>query len=103
MTGFLSTDFYSTGFLRELDDLVRENGYLRQEIVWYKESRNVMLDFHSRTRKASLLLQSTMKELFNKTTRSREAMLSYWGIKLNDVEKKDLVVLYIRDVHDHVF
>ena len=56
--------------LEELNDLVRENDYLRQEIVYYK---------------------------------SRGAMLNYWGIKLDDVEEEDLVVLWIRDVHDHIF
>lgn len=78
---------------RELNDLIRENDYFRQKIVYYKEFRNVMLKFHSQTRETSLLLQSAIKELSDKMTKSEEAMLSYWDIKLNDINENDLVAL----------
>ena len=44
-------------------DLVQENGYLHQGLIFHKEFRNAMLEFHSETIEASRILQDTVKKL----------------------------------------
>lgn len=80
----------SHGYIR---DLVYENDYLRQEIVYYKESREAMLAFHQQTLKSFQVLQTALKELSDKMARSEEFMLRYWGIDVNNANEDDLVVL----------
>lgn len=75
------------------DDLVRENGYLRQEIVYYKESRNAMLAFHSKVMEAFQVLQRATQELSEKMVLSEGRILEYWGIDLNGDGDDDLTVL----------
>jgi hypothetical protein len=36
----------------QFNDLTRKNGYLRQEIMLYQESRNAILEFYSQTLEA---------------------------------------------------
>ncbi len=78
---------------RSVDDLVRENGYLRQEIVYYKESRNAMLEFHSRVMEAFQVMQRATDVLSGKMALSEGGILEYWGIDLNSDGDNDLTVL----------
>lgn len=68
---------------KPVDDLVRENGYLRQEIVYYKESRIAMLEFHSKVMEAFQVLQRATQDLSEKMALSEGRILEYWGIDLN--------------------
>ena len=77
----------------QLDDLVRENGYLRQEIVFYQESRNAMLAFHSQALEAYRGLQSALKEVSEKLAMAEGRLEKYWGIPLNGASRKDVTVL----------
>lgn len=73
-------------------ELILENGYLRQEIVYYKESREAMLAFHNSTLKSFNLLQTALKDLSHKMAMSEEIMLRYWGIDVKNVKEDDLVM-----------
>ncbi|KAL9128170.1 MAG: hypothetical protein Q9217_003095 [Psora testacea] len=57
----------------QLNDLIRENGYLRQEIVFYQESRNSMLAFHSQSLEAYHGLQKALRDLSEKSEKARRA------------------------------
>lgn len=83
----------STSAAIHLEDLTRENGYLRQEIVFYQESRNAMLAFHSQTLEAYKGLQSALKELSEKLALADSRLERYWGISLNGTRKADVTVL----------
>ena len=78
---------------RERDDLVRENGYLRQEIVFYQESRNAMLAFHSQTMEAYDGLRCALKDLSEKLAAAEGRLERYWGLSLNGSGKQDVIVL----------
>lgn len=77
----------------QLEDLIRENGYLRQEIVFYQESRNAMLAFHSQALEVYQGLHSAMKELSEKLAKAEGRIEKYWGISLNGTGKEDVTVL----------
>ena len=74
-------------------DLVRENGYLRQEIVYYQESRNAMLAFHSECMQSYNILQVAFKELSEKMAIAEGRIERYWGITLYGCKEKDLTML----------
>lgn len=59
------------------DNLVQENEYLRQKIVYYKESRNVMFAFHNKTMKAFQILQCATQELSKKMILLERRILKY--------------------------
>ncbi|KAL2049560.1 hypothetical protein ABVK25_010139 [Lepraria finkii] len=77
----------------QLDDLIRENGYLRQEIVFYQESKNAMLGFHSQTLEAYHSLHIALRELSEKLVKAEGRLEKYWGIPLNGAGQKDITVL----------
>lgn len=77
----------------QLEDLVRENSYLRQEIVFYQESRNAMLAFHSQVFEAYQGLNSALKELSEKLAKAEGRIEKYWGISLNGTGKADITIL----------
>lgn len=62
---------------RSTRDLILENNYLRQEIVYYKQSRKAMIVFHDDTLKFFQLLQAALKRLFHKMAMFEEFMLRY--------------------------
>lgn len=66
-----------TSATMERDSLIRENGYLRQEIVFYQESRNAMLSFHTQALQAYQGLQSAFKELSEKLAAAEGRLEQY--------------------------
>ncbi|KAL6716965.1 hypothetical protein ACLMJK_004878 [Lecanora helva] len=78
---------------KERDDLVRENGHLRQEIVFYQESRNAMLAFHAQAMEAYDGLRAALRELSEKLAAAEGRLETYWGISLNGSVKNDVTVL----------
>ena len=77
----------------EREDLIRENGYLRQEIVFYQESRNAMLAFHSQALEVYRGLQGALKELSAKLVVAEGRLERYWGISVNGMGKKDITTI----------
>ncbi len=77
----------------QLRDLVRENEYLRQVIVFYQESRNAMMAFHSQAFQAYQLQQSALQELSDKMALAEGRLEKYWGVSLASLGKCDLTVL----------
>ena len=75
------------------DDLIRENGYLRQEIVFYQESRNAMLDFYGAVSEAYHGLNKALRELSEKLALAEGRIEKYWGVPLIGNGEKDVTVL----------
>lgn len=69
---------------RRIEELTRENGYLRQELAFYQETRDAMVSLHAKTTKAYKLLREGLQELSEKVALSERSLLEYWGIDLND-------------------
>ena len=76
-----------------MNALIRKNEYLRQKIIYYKESRNVMLKFHSKMMTTFQILRETTKMLFERMTFFEEKLLKYWEININNEDDKNLTVL----------
>lgn len=76
-----------------VEDLVSQNGYLREEIIFHKESKNAMLAFHSEALASFSILEPALKNLSEKLLASEGRLLEYWGIKLTSLDKDDLTVL----------
>lgn len=47
-----------------VEELVRQNGYLRQEIIFRKESKNAILAFHTEALASFSMLQITLRDPF---------------------------------------
>ncbi len=75
------------------DDLIRENGYLRQEIVFYQESRNAMLDFYGAVSEAYHGLNKALRELSEKLALAKGRIEKYWGVPLTGNGEKDVTIL----------
>jgi hypothetical protein len=69
---------------QRIEELTRENGYLRQELALYEETRDAMVSLHAKTKKAYKLLREGLQELSEKVAVSEKSLLKYWGIDLND-------------------
>ena len=77
----------------EMEDLTRENGHLRQEIVFYQESRNAMLSFHHDVMEGYQVLQTALRELSEKMARAESRIERYWGVPLTGKDREDVTVL----------
>ena len=73
--------------------LLRENGHLRQEIVFYQESRNAMMEFHSRLDEAYRIQRQAFHELSNQMALAEARLEKYWGPQVNLGSHSDLSVL----------
>ena len=73
------------------DELLRENGHLRQEIVFYQESRNAMLEFHSEVSESYHGLRKALRKLSEKLALAEGRIEKYWGVPLTD--EKDIIIL----------
>ncbi len=63
--------------IRSLENLIRENDYLRQELVFYKKSRNVMLIFHDQVLEFYNILKVALKKLSKKMSSSETDIIKY--------------------------
>ena len=77
----------------KLETLTRENGYLRQEIIYYQESWNAMMDFHNQAVKSFKTLRLALQELSQRTALSEKNLLKYWGIRSENEDEEDLAVI----------
>lgn len=83
---------------RFIRNLILENNYLRQEIVYYKKSRKTMIIFNNNTLNFFQLLQTALKKLSHKMTTFEKFMLKYWKIDVNKIQKNDVIVFWIEEV-----
>ena len=77
----------------QLKQSIRENGHLRQEIIFYQESRNAMMAFHNQALQAYQMQQSALQELSEKMALAEGRLEKYWGITLKDLGNEDLSVI----------
>lgn len=60
------------------DELVRDIGKLRQELVLHKESRNALMQFHHQVLLAYNTLHSALRELSSQVAESEGDLLEHW-------------------------
>jgi len=83
----------TTSTEKERENLIRENGYLRQEIAFYQDSRNAMLAFHSQALEVYQVLQGALKDLSEKLAAAEGRLERYWGMSLNGTGNEDVTVI----------
>lgn len=75
------------------NNLIRDIGKLRQELVLYKESRNALIQFHYQVLHAYHTLHSALKDLSHKVVESEGDLLEHWGMTRGDIGADDLTEL----------
>ena len=81
------------GYQQQLDALIRENGYLRQEISYHEESRSAMLHFHNQVLEAHRNLQAALDELKKNVARAEGRILRFWGVENVNAGKDEIITL----------
>ena len=71
--------------------LIRENGYLRQELAQNKATIEAMGIFWEKTQGAFLQLREALQELSTRVELAESSLLAEWGIKAHEAE--DVTVL----------
>ena len=69
---------------KRLEELVRENGYLRQELALQKELLDAMVTLHGKTVDAYKTLKLALREISQKRMQSEQRLLEYWGLDIGD-------------------
>ncbi|MCJ1445791.1 MAG: hypothetical protein MMC23_006296 [Stictis urceolatum] len=62
------------------EELVRENGRLRQELAYYKESMQSMMAFYNSMQEGFRVLQFGLQQLSERITMSEENLMQGWGM-----------------------
>ena len=83
----------SVSLSMQREELIRENGHLKQEVVFYQESRNAMLDFYSGVSEAYHGLRKALRELSEKLALAEGNIEEYWGIPLAGTGERDIILL----------
>lgn len=64
---------------KRLEELIRENGYLQQELLYHKDTLAVMNAFYESTRRAHHDLQNALAETARKVAISEQRLLDCYG------------------------
>lgn len=64
----------------DLEELAYENSYLKAELTWNKETREVLLRLHGKTLEAVSILEEALAETTSQLQRCEERYLELWGI-----------------------
>lgn len=69
---------------QRIEELTRENGYLRQELAHHQEMQCAMVTLLTKTVQAYKVLQEGLQELSQRVAGSEKRLLKYWGINLGN-------------------
>lgn len=69
---------------QQIEELTRENGYLRQELAHHQEMQCAMITLHTKTVRAYKVLQEGLQKLSQQVAGSEKRLLEYWGINLGN-------------------
>jgi hypothetical protein len=63
---------------QRVEELIRDNGHLRQELAYHKETRAACLKFFEATRQAQQMLHNAIAEMSRKAAISEQRFEDYW-------------------------
>lgn len=63
-----------------IEELTKDNGYLRQELAYYKERLSALLAIHHETTKASTMLEEALERYSQRELEAEKILLDYWNI-----------------------
>jgi hypothetical protein len=64
----------------ELEELAYENSYLKAELAWNKETRQVLIQLREKTLEAMSILEDALTETTTQLRQCDERYLELWGI-----------------------
>jgi predicted acylesterase/phospholipase RssA len=74
-----------------IEKLTRENGYLRQELAYYKETREILMRLYGSINESHRLMEDALCEASKGFATSEQRLLEYWGIHHDDGSSVDNV------------
>ncbi len=79
-------------------ELTRTNGYLLQELAYYKDIQAADMKFFEKVIKTHAELKDALKERSQRRANAESTLLSYWGIDFGDGNVEDTVFWYMLSV-----
>jgi predicted nuclease with TOPRIM domain len=76
----LSKSQKSLSLRDEMEELAYENSYLKAELTWNQETRQVLMQLHERTSEVASALSEVLTEATAQLRRCEERYLELWGI-----------------------
>ncbi len=77
--------------MQRIHELTRENGYLREELAMYKETRGALRDLQEKSKKAHQILNDALQDVSRKIARSERRLLDYWGVNIDGASEEAIV------------
>ncbi len=74
--------------MERIHDLTRENGYLREELAMYKDTRTALRDLQERSKQAHQILHHALQDLSRRLARSEKRLLDYWGVNIDGASEE---------------
>ncbi|KAL8765911.1 MAG: hypothetical protein Q9209_007154 [Squamulea sp. 1 TL-2023] len=65
---------------KRIEELTRENGLLRQELLLYKETHAILLDFLHVNERLQKRLKSSIEDTIRKLAVAEQPLRDYWGL-----------------------
>lgn len=70
-----------------MEELTKDNGFLRQELAYYKEVQHSLLALHYETTKISGMLEEALENFSQRVSESERPLLDYWNIRFDGEDK----------------
>lgn len=74
-----------------IEELTKDNGYLRQELAYYKEVQQALLALHHETIKVSTMLEEALEDFSQKVAEAEKPLLDYWKINLEETGEATMI------------
>ena len=69
---------------QRIEELTRENGYLRQELAYHKDTQVAIMGLYDSAKTAVRRLQESLEEASRRIAMSENRLLEYWTIRRGD-------------------
>ncbi len=77
--------------MQQIYKLIRENGYLREELAIYKDTRTTFRELQKRFKKTYQILNNTLQDISRRLVRSERRLLDYWDVNIDNASKKAVI------------
>ncbi len=77
--------------MQRIHELTRENGYLREELAMYKDTRTALRELQERTKQAHQILNNALQDVSRRLARSERRLLDYWGVNIDGASEEAVI------------
>ncbi len=77
--------------MQRIHELTRENGYLREELAMYKDTRTALRELQERTKQAHQILNDALQDVSRRLARSERRLLDYWGVNIDGASEEAVI------------